>query len=181
MKALIRRTLITALTLATVVTGVVYSDSYRKRPSLFSVRGFPGWCADWKLGGGWGVHMLVRAGGVCFAYRDPVDQSGVPGDRYFILTGNLGYGRHLYKDFKPCPLNAEHCFAEPAGKVIVVHSVCVPLWLCLVVVAVYPSVAFLRGPLRTWRRRRSGACLQCGYNLRGNESGVCPECGTRRR
>ena len=32
---------------------------------------------------------------------------------------------------------------------------------------------------RTIRRRRaSRACVACGYDLTGNESGVCPECGT---
>jgi len=28
------------------------------------------------------------------------------------------------------------------------------------------------------RRVRQGVCLACGYNLTGNISGVCPECGT---
>jgi len=28
-------------------------------------------------------------------------------------------------------------------------------------------------------RRRNGSCPRCGYNLTGNLSGVCPECGTR--
>ncbi len=28
------------------------------------------------------------------------------------------------------------------------------------------------------RRRRTGCCLTCGYNLTGNVSGICPECGT---
>jgi len=27
-------------------------------------------------------------------------------------------------------------------------------------------------------RRRAGHCRSCGYDLTGNESGVCPECGT---
>jgi len=31
---------------------------------------------------------------------------------------------------------------------------------------------------RTARRRRRGLCLHCGYNLTGNVSGRCPECGT---
>ena len=26
-------------------------------------------------------------------------------------------------------------------------------------------------------RKLQGGCLHCGYNLTGNESGVCPECG----
>jgi hypothetical protein len=28
------------------------------------------------------------------------------------------------------------------------------------------------------RHRRIGICLTCGYNLTGNTSGTCPECGT---
>ena len=50
----------------------------------------------------------------------------------------------------------------------------VPIWMPLVLVAL--PTAFL------WRldRRRipPGHCLKCGYNLTGNVSGVCPECGT---
>jgi hypothetical protein len=33
---------------------------------------------------------------------------------------------------------------------------------------------------RRYRRRlRRGNCLRCGYDLTGNTSGLCPECGTR--
>jgi hypothetical protein len=33
-----------------------------------------------------------------------------------------------------------------------------------------------------WERRwRDGLCLRCGYPLRGNISGVCPECGEKIR
>ncbi len=32
--------------------------------------------------------------------------------------------------------------------------------------------------VRKWYRRRHGLCLRCGYDLRGNESGRCSECGT---
>jgi hypothetical protein len=31
--------------------------------------------------------------------------------------------------------------------------------------------------IRTLWRQRQGLCLYCGYDLRGNRSGVCPECG----
>ena len=30
---------------------------------------------------------------------------------------------------------------------------------------------------RAWRRRRRGKCVACGYELTGNTSGICPECG----
>ena len=33
---------------------------------------------------------------------------------------------------------------------------------------------------RLARRTRLGACRKCGYDLTGNVSGVCPECGTAR-
>ena len=45
--------------------------------------------------------------------------------------------------------------------------------------AIPPTLAVLRGPLRRWRRRRKGLCLKCGYDLKGNVSGTCPECGTK--
>ena len=60
-------------------------------------------------------------------------------------------------------------------------SITAPLWTASVpfaVFAAYPTVAFMRGPVRRWRRRRKGWCLSCGYDLTGNVSGVCPECGT---
>ena len=31
--------------------------------------------------------------------------------------------------------------------------------------------------IRRRRRRSKGECVRCGYDLTGNTSGVCPECG----
>lgn len=50
----------------------------------------------------------------------------------------------------------------------------------------FPLAAFLSLALasRAFRlalarqRRRCGLCISCGYDLSGNESGVCSECGT---
>jgi hypothetical protein len=53
----------------------------------------------------------------------------------------------------------------------------IPLPLLFVALAAYPMVAFIRGPLRRWRRRDTGLCRRCGYNLTANVSGRCPECG----
>ncbi len=51
----------------------------------------------------------------------------------------------------------------------------IPHWILLFVVATPTTVLF-------WRDRRRpippGHCQTCGYNLTGNVSGVCPECGT---
>ena len=53
----------------------------------------------------------------------------------------------------------------------------VPLWIPIVLMSTYPVLAFIRGPVRRWRRRKKGLCIKCGYNLTGNVSGMCPECG----
>jgi len=50
----------------------------------------------------------------------------------------------------------------------------VPIW----VVALAAGVAYLFALI--WRRHPvQGHCTHCGYNLAGNTSGICPECGTR--
>jgi len=52
-----------------------------------------------------------------------------------------------------------------------------PHWAVVGVTAVLPLVA----GVRTWRGRRrgrAGRCRVCEYNLHGNQSEVCPECGT---
>ena len=53
------------------------------------------------------------------------------------------------------------------------------LWLPVVVFLALPSFAFVRGPLLRHLRRKTGCCLKCGYDLTGNVSGVCSECGER--
>ena len=56
----------------------------------------------------------------------------------------------------------------------VYHGNLVPL---VILLGVYPVWVFLRGPVRRWKLAREGKCVECGYDLRGNVSGVCPECG----
>lgn len=53
----------------------------------------------------------------------------------------------------------------------------IPIWIIFLIFTTYPTVVFILGPLCRWRRRRMGMCLSCGYDLTGNESGTCPECG----
>jgi hypothetical protein len=57
----------------------------------------------------------------------------------------------------------------------------VPLWVLFVLFIAYPVVAFIRGPVHrrilARRARLAVCCRQCGYNLTGNVSGICPECG----
>ena len=54
-----------------------------------------------------------------------------------------------------------------------------PLWLVAVGALAYPFFTLIRTSLKRRRRGRDGLCLNCGYNLTGNTSGVCPECATK--
>ena len=50
----------------------------------------------------------------------------------------------------------------------------IPLWIPFVApLAIATLTHFVGRP-----RRRRGHCANCGYNLHGNTSGRCPECGT---
>ena len=49
-------------------------------------------------------------------------------------------------------------------------------WVLAGLFAAYPTYALFRGYLK--RKITPGLC-DCGYNLTGNLSGVCPECGIR--
>jgi hypothetical protein len=57
---------------------------------------------------------------------------------------------------------------EPVGVIIDTLLFSVALWLVL----------FGPGVLRWFWRRHRRRCTECGYNLTGNVSGRCPECGT---
>ncbi len=56
----------------------------------------------------------------------------------------------------------------------------VPLWMVVVASWIPWMFLMVRGVRRWWRRRRlPGAhCRVCTYDLTGNASGICPECGT---
>ena len=50
----------------------------------------------------------------------------------------------------------------------------IPLWPLVVVIAIPTAWLWRRG-----RRHRPGHCRNCGYDLTGNVTGVCSECGTK--
>lgn len=54
-------------------------------------------------------------------------------------------------------------------------------WYPFLLTAVMPIclVFLVRGRWRRQKRRRLGLCQNCSYNLTGNVSGVCPECGEK--
>jgi hypothetical protein len=66
------------------------------------------------------------------------------------------------------------------------RSVVVPFWLLMALFSPLPVLwmVSLIGRLKHHRRMRLSDrthCYVCGYNLTGNASGVCPECGSKLR
>ena len=113
------------------------------------------------------VHAVVITGDVdllTLSYHHPVDRA--MSDKTILRLD----GFRLRLDYKgPDNVTREQ----------VIGTLDLPLWFVFLLFATYPAIAFIRGPLPRWRRRRKGLCLKCGYNLTGNVSGVCPECGTK--
>jgi hypothetical protein len=55
------------------------------------------------------------------------------------------------------------------------ESIIVPMWPVLVLLSICPPILLIRA-IRRRMRLKPGHC-PCGYNLTGNTSGICPECG----
>ena len=71
-------------------------------------------------------------------------------------------------------------FSLPRGRPVVRGwRLDIHLWVVSLVCGAYPLLTLVHGPVRRWRRRRNGQCVRCGYNLFGNETGMCPECGNK--
>ena len=58
----------------------------------------------------------------------------------------------------------------------VLSGIELPLWLLLLLTAIPTAWLWHRDR----RRIRPGCCLRCGYDLTGNTSGVCSECGEKK-
>lgn len=74
--------------------------------------------------------------------------------------------------------------AAAGGDFLYEQVLVIPAWAPAVSFSVLPA-AWLARRVPQWhqsrrgrRQARHGLCGRCGYNLTGNQSGVCPECGT---
>ena len=67
-------------------------------------------------------------------------------------------------------------FPEASGKWVIHRSAFVPTLLPVLLFAAFPC-GVLIAAFRRRRDARGHACIKCGYNLTGNTTGICPECG----
>ncbi|MCH8966496.1 MAG: hypothetical protein IID43_02365 [Planctomycetes bacterium] len=166
---MIRRAIIVVLTLAALGTTAAWVDSG-------SVHA--------EDDGQTGVAYTVVARKYGFA--EPTDPNGwnwlevgVDGGRFYLSC----------YDFKTPPRDVYNWYWRrlgfsfsadvlPGGNPPYSHwFLAIPLWCPIVLFAAYPTIAFIRGPVRRRRRRKRGLCVKCGYDLTGNVTGVCSECG----
>ena len=79
------------------------------------------------------------------------------------------------------PKKAFRLTTRTHGKGYRTTAIAFPLSLSTIVLALSGTIPFALGPAQRWRRKRNGCCVDCGYNLSGNRSGRCPECGMQLR
>ncbi len=91
------------------------------------------------------------------------------GPRFRTLAWGIG------AIWAPCFHSFTGCMGQynERSKTFTAWTCVVPLWIPFLAVAL---------PTAIWSglgcRPKAGHCKSCGYNLTGNVSGVCPECGT---
>ena len=107
-------------------------------------------------------HAMLESGAICSDLNWSV--RGSP------MARNWHYGRR-WRAHSPYWLIQRVAVENYVGEF---EILVLPLWIPLVLVAIPTSLLWYRD-----RRRRipPGHCSHCGYNLKGNVSGRCSECG----
>jgi len=199
----IRKAMIVLLTLGAAVSGVVCVDSYRLRGFVRSSPSGRMTMTDStgkpvRIPGLYWTHMYppeppnrypsmlrvrTESGLASLEYERPEPLSTATFDRRVELI-LLCFREGVHVVSSGPPLDVSSRTSRP-NEIPLFHAhvreLSVSLDLTTLLLALYPAMALLRGPLRRWQRRRTGSCLHCGYNLIGNESGTCPECGRARQ
>ncbi|MBI4719143.1 MAG: hypothetical protein HY763_15185 [Planctomycetes bacterium] len=122
----------------------------------------------------WVTPRIVGGRWTLFLKRDLPTWNGFYGYRG---TGGNSWGFHF--SFVPISPGSPLLVAPfPLGWTMVSGGAIAPVPAVLTVLALYPAIAFFRGPWRRAGRRLRGECTRCGYNLTGLTEPRCPECST---
>lgn len=105
--------------------------------------------------------------------RGVIRISSIPECVLFLHQAGWEHGRNSSFELEWCLPHTADCAQSTIG---VWWEINIPLWFVLALVAT--PVVF--GAVRR-RRIPPGHCQKCGYNLTGNVSGCCSECGLRFR
>ncbi len=120
------------------------------------------------------MRLTLSQGGVngTLGY-DTGDVSASAGDTsVWWITRPRSFNRGIANvDWRPLFVLETWYLERPYRSVMVI----IPLWIPLLALAIPTTILWYRD-----RRPPKGHCQQCGYDLTGNVSGKCPECGVRR-
>jgi len=124
------------------------------------------------------VHLRLTEGDVAmFVYRQSLppgvswSTGPFPPNQRPLLTGiPWGTGWNVYRGIPPLTVGTRGYFAWRGGD----FTLRLPLD-GLFLVFIVPTIVLARPDRRAW----VGHCKRCAYDLTGNISGVCPECGTK--
>lgn len=108
------------------------------------------------------------------AYGPTVTSMELLGFGYFVGT-EYGWYQNLY------PVTSFPAYTDPRWQREPFRTLRIPYWPAILIGAAL-SLPWLPRRIRAWRagrRFRHGLCMTCGYDLTGNTSGICPECGKR--
>ncbi len=186
---MIRKAIIAVLTLATVASVVLWAVSVTLRPTWNLSQHI----GHWTVVAVWNGHAhFLEELRVGDAYTEwEVDE--IAGWRVVMhhstATEFLGFYWHDVPVLTaPVPSSEMSYWPSPpggpvkTGNVEVRHrQVSIQLWAPVLLFGAYPlySLIRFRARRRRHRRREQGLCVDCGYDLTGNESGKCSECGVR--
>lgn len=166
---MIRKVIIVVLTLVAVgLTGIWLASCTIVGQGFEDYDGIHGvsqtwWYSNGSSSWGWGASDAETKWGTFFIGTSTrLEESVVVHDSFSDFAG-FGWSRLVMRFH---------------GNLFLNRTLFTPSWAPVALFASYPTMAFIRGPVRRWRRRRKGLCVNCGYNLTGNVSGICPECGS---
>ena len=162
---MIRKTIIVVLTLGVVVTGGL-SIASMFTPVIWDSRSPSQWfciCVNKS-------RLTITQ----FLANDPVLLHDLAESRKWQLRYNRPSEFHMMwrrKTYVGSPSYLVKYFDQT--------RISVPLLVPCLVFSLYPIIVLPKWAqrLRRIRRGKCGLCVKCGYDLQGNVSGVCPECG----
>ena len=128
--------------------------------------------ANWKLSGPGRVRSWERRTKI---YTDRADLVRLAWgtDLNRIWPHSSAFSSMLQQTFN----NDERLTYTQFTDSVIGHRIWIPYWLLVAACSLCPLI-FLLNRQRLSNRLGRNACSICGYNLTGNTSGVCPECGT---
>src|SRR5579859_2543273 len=150
-------------------TMYAYSRAYMNRYEIYAGRLTPEGDQSATVYG-----LRVQYASVFFVYKS--GQTLLPDSDFHAEAWRNSWPMDGWRDV-PSGFEILSYETSPSGSVY--DQLIVPDRYLIALFAVLPACGALRLMFVIWRTmtRKAGACYGCGYDLTGNTSGVCPECG----